>query len=197
MLCAGMISNMLPLTQYTPRLQIKLGIKMQRESFTKALRATAKIACAASLLNVGCKNKAPAAVAAPTNTQTSPIEQPLQESPDSPFENDSNMDPTESEFKECQPVISATFANDAFPMPEDISQEVKDCCALTAAYYDALSFKTGDFALNTEWENRNECCSALEWSDGSMACTPWGPPTPPSARNMKRSVVVKQRSMVS
>ena len=168
---------------------------MQRESFTKALRATAKIACAASLLNVGCKSKTPA-VAAPTNTQTSPIEQPLQETPP-PFEKDSDTDPTESEFKECQPVISATFANDAFPMPEDISQEVKDCCALTAAYHDALSLKTGDFALNTGWENRNECCSALEWSDGSMACTPWGPLTPPSARNMKRSVVVHQRSMVS
>ena len=164
---------------------------MQRESFTKALRATAKIACAASLLNVGCKSKTPTEVASPA---TSTIEEPnIEEN----LELDPSSDPTEREFKECQPVIRAEFANDTFPMPEEISQEVKDCCALTAAYYDALSFKTGDFSLNTEWENRNECCSALEWSDGSMACTPWGPPTPPSARNMKRSVVVQQRSMVS
>ena len=177
---------------------------MQRESFTKALRATAKIACAASLLNVSCKSKAPAEVATPSNaTIEEPFPGPPSEFSASSSETEdisgpvSDSEPTESEFKACQPVISTTFANDAFPMPEDISQEVKDCCALTAAYYDALSVKTGDFALNTEWENRNECCSALEWRDGSMACTPWGPPTPPSAHNMKRSVVVHQGSMVS
>ena len=176
---------------------------MQRESFTKALRATAKVACAASLLNVSCKSKAPVEVATPTTTtiaepfpgSSSDVDVSSPQIEDN-LGRDSENDPTESEFKECQPVINATFANDAFPMPDEISKEVKDCCALTAAYYDALSFKTGDFNLNTEWENRNQCCSALEWSDGSMACTPWGPPTPPSAQKMKRSIVV-QRKMVS
>ena len=175
---------------------------MQRESFTKALRATAKIACAASLLNVGCKSKSPAEVATPTTVvnQKSVESVPEDDVPSSelqaPFEHDSDTDPTESEFKECQPVISAAFANDAFPTPDEVTPEVKDCCALTAAYYDALSFKKNDLNFNMEWGNRDQCCSALEWSDGSIACTPWGPPTPPSAQNMKRCSIIHQHSMV-
>ena len=63
------------------------------------------------------------------------------------------------------------FADDSFLMPSELSQEVKDCCALTAAYYDALTVKTNDFNLVMEWENKDQCCSALEWSDGSiLAC---------------------------
>ena len=79
----------------------------------------------------------------------------------------------------------------------ELSQEVKDCCALTAAYYDALTAKTNDFALNTEWENKDECCSALEWSDGSMLLVHRGVRQPHRQQKMKRSIVVQQRSVVS
>ena len=80
----------------------------------------------------------------------------------------SDTDPTEAQYAECKPIITEAFADDSFPMPSELSQEVKDCCALTAAYYDALTAKTNDFNLVMEWENKDQCCSALEWSDGSM-----------------------------
>ena len=160
---------------------------MQRKSFTNALRATAKIACAASLLNVSCKSKTPTEAATPANNNADSVDQEerlLDEFPDptdipDPFPSDT--DPTETQYAECKPIITEAFADDSFPMPSELSQEVKDCYALTAAYYDALTAKTNDFNLVMEWENKDQCCSALEWSDGSMACTPWGPPTPPSA----------------
>ena len=174
---------------------------MQRQSFTNALRATAKIACAASLLNVSCKSKTPTEVALPKNIDS--VDQEERSADEFPEENllsDSfppDTDPTATQYAECKPIITEAFADDSFPMPTEITQEVKDCCALTAAYYDALSAKTNDFNLVMEWENKDQCCSALEWSDGSMACTPWGPPTPPSARKMKRRIVVRQHSVVS
>lgn len=167
---------------------------MKRDSFTNALRATAKVACAASLLHMGCRNKIPAEVATPSNTDSS------EESNDSSSigEHDTNTtrDPTEAEYLECQPIIAEAFVGGAFP-DETTSQEVKDCCALTATYYDALSAETGDFNITMEWEYRNECCSAIEWRGGTMACTPWGPPTPPSARKMKyRNIVHQNRILV-
>ena len=175
---------------------------MQRQSFTNALRATAKIACAASLLNVSCKSKTPTEVAIPNNNIDSvdQEERPAGAFPEENLLSDSfppDTDPTDTQYAECKPIITEAFADDSFPMPSEITQEVKDCCALTAAYYDALSAKTNDFNLIMEWENKDQCCSALEWSDGSMACTPWGPPTPPSARKMKRRIVVRQHSVVS
>ena len=176
---------------------------MQRESFTKALRATAKIACAASLLNVSCKTRTSPEVATPKDssvdlanqedhTSSDPIEQA-----DLPNQLPAEDDPTETQYAECQPIITEGFAEESFPMPNEVSQEVKDCCALTAAYYDALGAKTTDFSISMDWESRDQCCSVLEWSDGSRACTPWGPPTPPSARKMKRSIVVNQYKLLS
>ena len=173
---------------------------MQRESFTNALRATAKIACAASLLHVGCKSKTPLEVATPNNSTVDTQEQSTKSptEPTNPLSVPSeDTDPTDTDFSQCQPVITTAFADDSFPMPDEVSQEIKDCCALTAAYYDALGAKTTNFNIAMDWEHRDQCCSALEWSDGSRACTPWGPPTPPSAHKMKRSIVVRQRSLVS
>lgn len=176
---------------------------MQRESFTKALRATAKIACAASLLNVSCKTKTPTEVATPQNSTVDSENQEEHRLDDSieqlgiPNQFPADNDPSEAQYAECQPVITEAFAEEDFPMPSEVSQKVKDCCALTAAYYDALTATTNDFNLVMEWENKNQCCSALEWSDGSMACTPWGPPTPPSASKMKRRIVVLQHSVIS
>ena len=147
------------------------------------------------------QSKTPTEVAIPDKNNAGPVdlaEQMNSEFPELDIPSDSfPSDPSQTEYTECIPVITEAFADDSFPMPNEISQEVKDCCALTAAYYDALTAKTNDFNLIVEWENKDQCCSALEWSDGSMACTPWGPPTPPSGRKMKRSIVVRQHIVVS
>ncbi len=103
----------------------------------------------------------------------------------------SNDEPTQEDFEACQPIIESSFAKDG-PQTENVSTEVRDCCALTAAYYDALTFNTDVPSINAidQWTHRYECCDALEWRDGSMACTPWGPPTPPNAHRMKRRIIV-------
>lgn len=202
---------------------------MKRDSFTQALRATAKIACAASLLNVGCRSKTASQVAAPntndtaetevsdtnedtasntddtgSNTEDTGTEDTGSNTDDTASNTDetgTNTPTAEEEYAECLPLIEEVFANGDFPETDTISQEVKDCCALTAAYYDALAIESGDgmydYTVIEGWEYRDQCCSALEWSDGSTACTPWGPPTPPSARKMKRRIVVRQHAVMA
>ena len=195
---------------------------MKRDSFTQALRATAKIACAASLLNVGCRSKTASQVAAPNTNDTAETEVSdtnedtasntddtgsntedtgTEDTGSNTDETGTNTSTAEEEYAECLPLIEEVFANGDFPETDTISQEVKDCCALTAAYYDALAIESGDgmydYTVIEGWEYRDQCCSALEWSDGSTACTPWGPPTPPSARKMKRRIVVRQHAVMA
>ena len=193
---------------------------MKRDSFTQALRATAKIACAASLLSVSCRSKTPSQVAEPntndtaetemsdTNEDTSTdtedtstnTEDTSKDTEDTDTE-DTNTSTPEEEYAECLPLIEETFANVDFPETDTISQEVKDCCALTAAYYDTLALESGDgmydYTVIDGWEYRDQCCAAIEWSDGSTACTPWGPPTPPSAQKMKRKIIVHQHAVLA
>lgn len=176
---------------------------MKRDSFTQALRATAKVACAASLLNVGCKVKTPSQVATPNTSDTAET-QTSDTSDDTSTEildTGTGSDPAEEAYAECQPLIEDVFANDTFPDADSISQEIKDCCALTAAYYDALAIESGDgmydYTVIDGWEHRDQCCAAIEWSDGSTACTPWGPPTPPSAQKMKRRIIVRQHAVLA
>jgi hypothetical protein len=165
---------------------------MQRDSFTKALVATAKIACCASLLNVGCRNKTPIETPepAPNSNDTTNI---VEEAPTS-----SETNATEP-FETCAPILTEGFADGAFPDATTVSQEVKDCCALTAEYYDNLAMANGvfDYGVIDSWTERSQCCAVNNWNDGSMACTPWGPPTPPSANKMKRRIIVPARAILS
>lgn len=166
---------------------------MQRDSFTKALVATAKIACCASLLNVGCRTKTPIETPAPTpssNDTTNIIE----ELPAPPKEKNA----TEA-FEECVPVLTEAFSDGVFPDGTTVSQNVKDCCALTAEYYDNLAMANGifDYGVIDSWTERSQCCAVNNWNDGSMACTPWGPPTPPSAKKMKRRMIVPAQTILA
>ncbi len=161
---------------------------MNRESFNNALRATAKIACAASLLQVGCRSKTSTEVATPQTKNAI-------ENTNIPIKNVTAQDGDDN-FNNCQNIIKEAFATEEFPSRESISQEVKDCCTLTAEYYDALALDNQIMDYSA-WEHRNECCSAVEWSDGSMACTPWGPPMPPSAKKMKRRRIVHQSAVLA
>jgi hypothetical protein len=187
---------------------------MNRDSFTKALMATAKIACCASLLNVSCRSKTDINTPKDTGSSandTAVVNPDSAVDPDSADTNtetgdtnvdsgDTNVDSgdtnnSQTEFDECQTLIQTEFEDiNTFPDPSTIPQEVKDCCSLTAAYYDELAMENGDFdwGVIQNWTERDQCCAALEWSDGSLACTPWGPPTPPSAHKMKRRIIVRQ-----
>ena len=145
---------------------------MQRNSFQKALMATAHITCCASLFGLGCR------------TMNKNIDTSLSNNTDTSSD---NLDSTA--ISSCEEIITEAFLENTFPDPATISTEVKDCCTLTAEYYDALALQDDgsyDWTVIDQWTHRDSCCSATGWSDGSMACTPWGPPTPPSITNIKQ-----------
>ena len=55
------------------------------------------------------------------------------------------------------------------------SQRFVGCCVQLAATERAMNSQGG-----TIWnaQQRFACCAALQW-DGSLGCSPWGPPAPP------------------
>ena len=78
------------------------------------------------------------------------------------------------EFNACNaPIAKAEELERASQERVEASQEVKDCCMLQAKEVDSKS--PDPFA----WKYREYCCPVLEWQ-GSVACTPWGPPMPPA-----------------
>ena len=50
-------------------------------------------------------------------------------------------------FEECAPVLADAFPEDAFPDSNTVSQEIKDCCALTAEYYDNWQWQTASLIM--------------------------------------------------
>ena len=143
---------------------------MKRESFQQALMATAKITCCASIFGLSCapKDKPVLANATPSSDA---IEDPIPKSKINPKQ------------EECFELIETSFAQQkGFADPETLSQEVKDCCELTAEYYDALTIQedgSQNWTIISEWQHREQCCSAISWQSNTIACTPWGPPIPP------------------
>jgi len=77
----------------------------------------------------------------------------------------------------CQSNVSATFS-EADPLPDT---ETEACCQLIANYYDQ------NYDALMEWEERDQCCELLGWQN-SMACTPWGPPTPPEMPQARKEM---------
>ena len=57
-----------------------------------------------------------------------------------------------------------------------LPESEKACCVTLEAFYSANMDQMG------EWETRGDCCPMLGWGqEGTgLACTPWGPPTPPA-----------------
>ena len=80
--------------------------------------------------------------------------------------------PPASELDACRDTVRAAFAAN----PDDRSEPVKTCCQALADAHDAQMARG---ASQSDWAERKDCCEALDWT-GSMACTPWGPPTPPT-----------------
>jgi hypothetical protein len=129
----------------------------------RALRATARIACLTSVIGCGPKQ---APVEAPP-VQAQPATVTPQTAAPAPIV---QAAPTAATVESCVAVVNKTFETqpgDDFEAPAD----VKACCQTLAVATDS---KVIDAI-----PHRFECCSALDWN-GSMACTPWGPPVPPA-----------------
>lgn len=151
---------------------------MNHEVHAAALRAAARLAFSVAFV-AGCSNGA----ADETQSVDSNLDKATNDNG-----NAANTDPqppplTPAEIA-CKEVLTSAFANyewqeNGFP----ISHEATECCLDTA-----MSF----WGHNSEF--RNMCCGSYDASEGpkqgqisNMACTPWGPPVPPSM-NRKRSL---------
>ena len=124
--------------------------------FQEALKATARIACCASFVSiVACQTKADDSA-----IDTSAVAEP---------EEQTN---TGLDFDTCMGEIEEGFADPNF----DTSVLV-DCCLLTTEQlgYEAL-YTDPQYTQFSE-----NCCGEIaNQGEFSSACTPWGPPTPPS-----------------
>lgn len=154
---------------------------MTRDVHRQALTAAARIACAAAL--VGCaKNQAPEPSAdadAPLDfarpdagalTLSNPERAACEQTIDEGLDFGLTMPEADAAQSEWEAYYAAHQEKVAIAKGD---AELASCCnKIAAAFGDDL-----DAAMT--WEHRGACCEIVDWR-GSLACTPWGPPTPPS-----------------
>jgi hypothetical protein len=80
----------------------------------------------------------------------------------------------------CRETTRAAFDDAQQLRPDHDAEAVKACCDMIAKSIDAHLGEEPDPI--SAWTERNACCSQLEWQ-GSTACTPWGPPAPPTTEH--------------
>ena len=172
---------------------------MKQETFTKALIATARITCCASLFGLGCQEKDENTNPTTTDTGENSDEDPAdtsttEDTADTASSQDTGTSDTETGSdpvydESCVELIADAFPDSSqWPDPQTVAQEVKDCCELAAQYYDMTALQEDgsfDWSVIDGWEYRDQCCTALEWQSDTLACTPCGPPMPPKYRALK------------
>jgi len=128
-----------------------------------ALVATAKVAWAGLLL--GCGTQSPAPASAP------PVEPSPVRGAEPPPPRAAAEPTTPSALAACEVSVDEALAATS---SEDATEAQKACCRDLQASHEAAD-------ANMRWRGprRSFCCSALGWASGG-ACTPWGPPMPPS-----------------
>ncbi|MFV8754705.1 hypothetical protein ACNOYE_29515 [Nannocystaceae bacterium ST9] len=156
-----------------------------RPSHESALAAAARVSCCAALFTSGCQP----AKGSPVEVEGGQTEPPIVAEPD-PYASDPELDPStrkppKSEqrlaLEQCQAQVSDALERGGVG-PADV-----DCCHAIAknAYAGmepgvdettALEQRTGDD--QHWWASSNACCTLIDYSES--ACSPWGPPTPPS-----------------
>ena len=147
---------------------------MRSDVHSAALRAAAKVAFSVAFL-AGCSSPAEGenADGTPANTDESDIKSGKKSSCGS--EADAATPPKLS----CDQIVAAAFPTEGnYPgKKQSVSAEVQTCC-------DELLVKSGGLS-----HHRWDCCANLPADAGQsvgIACTPWGPPVPPSMPSRKR-----------
>ena len=154
---------------------------MRHDVHFAALRAAAKVAFSMALLN-GCAAEDPAEPSADEGTAASDLT--------GPSSSNDNADRS-STHQSCQEILACAFPGpDKYgtpPTPE--SAKVVACCD------QAL----GGHSLGGA--HRWACCAAYDPAEGKdhtgmskhpMACTPWGPPVPPSIDRLRQKRELKR-----
>ena len=145
---------------------------MNPKIFNEALKATARIACCAGLVGLTACPKQPGDNTSDSSTDTQ-SENNFADTGDTASQpEDQIVVPEEPTFDVCMEVIEAGFAD-----PEFDTSELLECCLLTTE-------EVGFEALYNDPQyadlNENCCEEIMSQGEWSTACTPWGPPTPPS-----------------
>ena len=148
---------------------------MNQNSFNEALKATARIACCAGIVGLtACQTKVDdSASDLDTEVADSQSEDNFADTGDTASQpEDQIVVPEEPTFDACMEAIDAGYAD-----PEFDTSVLLECCLLTT---EEVGFES--LYNDPQYADLNEnCCEEImtqgEWS---TACTPWGPPTPPS-----------------
>jgi len=161
---------------------------MRPETRTRALRAAAKLA-AVSVASCSPPPSTPATATvevppAETNEPASTVAEPA--SPDTMDGAEMKIDAAEAgetkAIAACRAKVDGMLESAAAGTLDEAGQsEFKACCQQLAEFHsgaagDAVAFKS-----------RGACCDALDWQ-GSIACTPWGPPMPPVMPSFLREI---------
>lgn len=155
---------------------------MNRETALEALRATARVACAATLLS--CKPTVEPEVAVAPDVAVNPgAELGWNLTPaDSPFSAENPLAWEETLAQGAQVgTTGKTYAVCWTEVAESLNQDgtIEDA---DAACCDQLT--DGMFLGDPV---QQACCSQIGWDpQGSPACTPWGPPRPPAMAKLTR-----------
>lgn len=151
---------------------------MDKQAHFAALKAAARVAFGVVVLG-GC-------TAAATEEDTVASESEINKAP-CPSKADAGAKPDAK--PSCESVLASAFGdagNDwSFTQnPPAVSQDVKTCCS------EHLKSETGEtWNLQYRWA----CCGVLDnWNNPdqsiAIACTPWGPPVPPSMKRRRTAL---------
>lgn len=142
-----------------------------------ALRAAARLALPFGLAGCGATVTSLDATAADAAlADATPAEDVPATSPDVATPRCDAADPARSLADEaacCEPMVDAAIQADAGVA----SPRMMACCDALARWYDLPENRAGTWPSSPA---RGVCCEALNWQ-GTLTCTPWGPPVPPSA----------------
>ena len=150
-----------------------MGDKMDEQTMKKALEATARVACCSFLMGtISCHAKKVSTEQAPSNAEAAePVEVlPPAEEITEPVE---LLRPPTVEYPDqlmsCVQQVNKELLVDKSETP---SEQAIGCCYQLAGHV----LKMDGHLFN--WELIDVCCYLMD--DIRSACTPWGPPVPPT-----------------
>ena len=148
----------------------------QSPAFTAALMATARIAGIAAVVACAPKSPAPPATAG-ESAAAEPVPSASDVAEEGPAAPTSVASP--EDWQTCQTMTSEALGEvpysavwDESLRPKNVSPAVVTCCELMLAAY-------GDSSAPEPVEARWGCC-AVVGDAAAIACSPWGPPSPPA-----------------
>ena len=157
---------------------------MRQTVFSSALLATARIACCAAIFACDEGDSKDDTALSSTDTALSSIDTALSsiDTASDSLDTGTSDIPSLPDWEECSEEVASDFT------AETVDNDTAACCQLIAEHYDTVM--ETDVEAIVAWDTRSDCCELLEWQ-GSMACTPWGPPRPPVASGFSREETVR------